>query len=752
MSNFLEKTKLQIFSQTAELLEEKSIEDIANMISFDEYRADVEEIQSAFADGKNNEASNLKKRLPALVSSGKFGNHLKAENLQDYYGIMTLDFDHLDTELEEIRSKVNDCPYTLMSYVSPSGNGLKVLVKSDATRDIHEKAYEQVLEYFQSLTGKELDRVNKNIARKSFLSYDPDCYLNNQPKTFHCLNDDEKSELSEMGREDSEKDTDRLLEDLIHFTERRFSYHNGNRNNFIYQLACNANRAGVQMRDIQPMILNKYDLDKNETKATISSAYKNHQYEFGKYARSARFALVEKSINQQSNFKISKEFTSPKIPEEVYGRLPDLLKQGFEKFTTARERDVFLTGSLVTLSACFPRVKGKYYKDIVYPNLNCVIAAPPASGKSALKHASKLVEPIHNEIVSKSKNELSDYESQMEQYKKKASEDSEKSNKSSKPKKPSFKTLLIPANSSSSAVIQKLQSNDGIGLICETEIDTLSSALSNEWGNYSDMIRKAFQHEKISFARKMNNDYIEIPEPKLSVALSGTFNQVPKLIKSVEDGLFSRMIFYVFKDVPVWRTVTPESHENQYVDEFEGVGFFINEKYQFINRKDFIFRLSPDQWKEINKTYSGLLKQHIAFYGIDIASTVVRLGLITYRIAMILSILRVDEKNLPDTYINCKDQDFETALQLSKVYLSHALFMLELLPNRPTSNVPENIRLFYDHLPENREFDRGEAVKFGETIGIKERTVGKYLNLLKDNQLIKQPLKWGPYKKVNLDS
>jgi hypothetical protein len=86
-------------------------------------------------------------------------------------------------------------------------------------------------------------------------------------------------------------------------------------------------------------------------------------------------------------------------------------------------------------------------------------------------------------------------------------------------------------------MIEHLQNNDGQGIICETEADTMSGAKKQDWGDYSPALQAAFHHEKITLTRKTNNEYIEFNEPRLAVALSGTPAQAPKLIASAEDGL-----------------------------------------------------------------------------------------------------------------------------------------------------------------------------------------------------------------------
>ena len=61
----------------------------------------------------------------------------------------------------------------------------------------------------------------------------------------------------------------------------------------------------------------------------------------------------------------------------------------------------------------------------------------------------------------------------------------------------------------------------------------------------------------------------------------------------------------------------------------------------------------------------------------DSSSLVFRLGEITYKIAMVLSAVRIDEFEM-----KCENRDFETAMELTKVYLAHGLNVFEKINNR----------------------------------------------------------------------
>ena len=57
-----------------------------------------------------------------------------------------------------------------------------------------------------------------------------------------------------------------------------------------------------------------------------------------------------------------------------------------------------------------------------------------------------------------------------------------------------------------------------------------------------------------------------------------------------------------------------------------------------------VFRFTTPQKEEFNKFFSGIQEKYARLYGLDIVGSIRRLGLITYRIAMILTALRLMEE------------------------------------------------------------------------------------------------------------
>jgi hypothetical protein len=471
---------------------------------------------------------------------------------------------------------------------------------------------------------------------------------------------------------------------------------------------------------------------------SVDSIYENHDNDFADFANSAKLQNESKEsdiLNQ-----------TPFIPSEVYSNLPVILTEGCKHFKDYRERDVFLTGALCILSGCLPSITGIYDKQTIYPNLFCFIIAPAASGKGALKFSKNLADKIHERALKNSQEAEEVYQVEMERY-----QDSRRSRRkngcqiSNRPVQPKMQVLFIPANSSYAKILWHLKQNEGGGIICETEADTMANVLKQDWGHYSDMLRKSFHHESLSSSKKTDNEYNEVKYPRLSVALSGTPSQVPALISSSEDGMFSRFIFYAFNDKPFWKDVSPDGiNLNAY---FEALSSRVLQLYDFSERNPASVELTTEQWYRLNSTCQGWLDHAIIFNGNEAASVVKRLGIILFRIAMILTAIRKFEDADHSDKVTCTDEDFETAIRLSEVYMDHSIFMFNNLPQKENSSIFNghiNKEKFFNDLP--NVFKRSEAIAIGTKHGIKERTVDDLLRKLSGN-LLKQE-NFGKYSKI----
>jgi VirE N-terminal domain. len=737
-----------IFKQFNIPIADKSLILITKDIREGKYKAEVEQVRSAIQVGKKDEADRLKKQLPAFTPSATFQGGRKMEHLVSYSQFIILDFDKLTPEqLQSAFDKASAIPYTFSCFRSPSGNGIKILVEVNTGLQEHKHAWQQVADYYQKEIGLVTDPSGKDVTRLCFMSYDPEAYKNINNKVFEVAPISDVPLLEEeLKPEKTQTPVSKYQERFQHcidFTNQKSQYHEGNRNNYIHLLTCNCNRSGIPEADALELITASFDLDPKEIHATVESVYANQRNEFAKFANTAKPQTPSVETVPEDFLK-----NTPSVPAELYDLMPPLIRGGAAAFTDFREKDVFLTGALAILSGCLPGVKGLYAGQEVFPNLFSFTVAPAASGKGVLKFAKMLADEYHAFVLKASRDAETQYNVELAEHKQRMhSKKKGDTSTEEQPVKPAFKVVYIPANTSYAKILWHLEQNEGMGIICETEADTLGNVFKQEWGSYSDMLRKSFHHERISSSRKTNNEFTEVNAPCLSIALSGTPNQVTGLIASAEDGLFSRFLFYAFKVEQQWKDVSPNANSINLTEHFKQLSLHVFQMVQFLQREETFVSLTQSQWSQLNRQCEAWLNDITMFTAEEAASIVKRLGLILYRIAMLFTALRKFDNGEAALQVVCTDEDFNTALQLAEVYLHHSILMFNNLPRQgevTQFRTGDNKRKFYEALPE--EFTRQQAVELGKTFSLSARTVDDILHNATGKMLSK--IKAGSYRKV----
>lgn len=446
--------------------------------------------------------------------------------------------------------------------------------------------------------------------------------------------------------------------------------------------------------------------------------------------------------------KTDQLLNTPIIPDRVYTNLPSLIKSGTDQFDDPREKDVVLLATLVTLSASFSGIQGKYGRDWVGPNLFGFVVAPASSGKGSAKYPRMLGQEIQNKLLAENKRLNAEYRSQLEKWESRSDETSTEStvDSGSPPEKPKNPVLFIPGNSSAASIFDLIHEG-GSGLIYETEADTLSGSLKQDWGGFSDTLRKVFHHEPISKSRKTDGENKEVLNPRLSVFLTGTPDQVSRLINSAEDGLFSRFLFYVYRKEMEWQSQEPCDVCPDTSKVFLELGKDVEQFTNWLKNGECTFSLTPNQFRQLNAFFKSKIERIKQFDSEGAASSTYRLSLICFRIAMILSVCRQVTPERTDRKIFCNDVDFQTALNLVDVYFEHMMVMLEMLPKGVKPGIDPKLSRFHAVLPDETPFFRSLADSIGKEMGISERTVGTYLDRLVTLGLLSK-IGHGRYQKI----
>ena len=483
----------------------------------------------------------------------------------------------------------------------------------------------------------------------------------------------------------------------------------------------------------------------------------------GEVANLANLTKTESASNLETN---STNSYSSRLKKED---IPSFLYPIWENYDKPIDRDKMMLGVLNVVSGLIPDTLYSLYDSRkVYCPLYNIVYGKPATSKGDLQAVVQIAEPLKRRMRRQ-------YEAEKEQYDKDMAdwESKPRRERGPEPRQPLFRSPLLPANSSSSAVYRAMDANGGWGMMFETEADTLTNMLSkNEYGDYSDLLRKAHHHETISMQRVTEHINIDIEKPRLAVFLTCTGSQLPLLLppSGIANGLASRFLFYALPDTKVeFRNVFARNDspiDEVYLKMGEELMTLIDE----LNRRSqhpIQFALSTAQQQLFMTHFSALLSEQSAMMGGGFNSFIYRIALECYRYTMILSALRrlSTRKNQPTLFdpneqtLLCEDTDLQTAITIVECLVNHTARVYAVLgdkDNDPFSkidgNVSQQLKDYYHALPDGREFITAEAMELADKLGISARTAQRHIGeLLSKYQLIERP-RYAVYIKKTLSN
>ncbi len=306
------------------------------------------DIVKAIRDEKDKAKRNeLKQKLPAVCFSGKFTKRNDA-SITEHSGLICLDFDGYDndkTMLEE-KEKLTKDRYVYSVFISPSGLGLKVLVKIPAEVDTHKSFFNSLQMHFAS---PNFDETCKNISRVCYESYDPLIYINEQSSVFNQITE-EKYQVNTKHKDVQTipiTDENKIVEILMKWWERKYGLKSGERNHNVYILASAFNDFGVN-KTLAEYIMSNFDSEdftQDEIKRTIHSAYAQVQNFGTKYYEDEE---IVKDVKQKLRKGVAKGEIKNQLEDQtevndvildnVIRRLEE--EQDEQKFWTKSEKGV----------------------------------------------------------------------------------------------------------------------------------------------------------------------------------------------------------------------------------------------------------------------------------------------------------------------------------------------------------------------------------------------------------------------------
>jgi len=217
--------------------------------------------------------NDLKKKLPSICFSGKFTKRADSA-LLEHSGLICLDFDKFKTkkEMDEFNEFVRGDKYTFASFVSPSGNGFKVIIKIPSDVKYHKMYFDALKDYYNS---PYFDTTSKNLSRVCYESYDPRLFHNKDSELWSDKSEFEQFTVKERKPVIKVEHSSDKIRSLMVWFNKKYSMNNGSRNNNLFILASAFNEYGVPKFEAVSFC-NQFSEDsfpKEEISKIIDSAY-----------------------------------------------------------------------------------------------------------------------------------------------------------------------------------------------------------------------------------------------------------------------------------------------------------------------------------------------------------------------------------------------------------------------------------------------------------------------------------------------
>lgn len=772
------------FSVFDEHAVDMTLKEFVKLLRGERWKVQVEEYQRLKASGRETEAKKLKRKLAALVIAGRCDGSHAETNLKQWSGDAMLDVDKCNGRVSEFLQVLKDTPWVKAAWRSVSYDGLKLVVRVEAESvDEYRMAYALVAWHVAQLLAFPCDMSCKNPTRPCFASYDPEAFFRPDTEVFPWRrfvteHPDRVGEiLAELkvktpaGASGPPVAASGMLHTFFNEFLEQNPFVDGKKNEFLLKLGRIARYKGVGEEelarlktlaverlagmgcaagDIPPRIDSGYryaDMNKGpETPVFRAHKAQGSPMRYSEPNEGEEEAELEKLEAD----KLRREV--PCLPDELFDRLPDFLKRGLMHVRNKRERDILLLSMITNISGCLPGVRMNYGGMVYSADLYLVALAGSGRGKGVMQLAAILpaaIQEYYDELNRKDEREYRQKLLKWNLEERLAAQEKRVPDLDQCPEMPVERILKVAPNISKSQLILALEAGGAVGLVMNaSELDMISSAMHQEYGKHDDVMRAASQHEEVSSYFKTDHRLVVVSDPHLALCASGTPAQLHKFISSLENGMYSRVAFYVGQAHWEYKSANPGKARLDMRAYFKGMGEELLRMFIFLSGSPTEVVFTEEQWKEHTERFRTYLREVVAEDDDSPGAIVLRHGLMMARIAMVLTALRKCEPQWNTSEWKCSDEDFHTAMQIVDVLLEHSLLLSTSMDD--TAGRIRPVKAFFKLRPVlkkmPREFTYSELMAAANEAGLPTASVKRYLLRLVYYQIVEK--EDGKYRKT----
>ena len=156
------------------------LRDLFELLISDQYKQQTDELR--FIQDKNIARKYKAENFDYVTFSGTFKKRSNSDLIL-HSGLLTLDIDHI-SDTRVVRQQLLEDPYfeTELLFTSPSGDGLKWIVRIDIENASHENYFKAIRNYLNHTYQIEVDKSGKDVARACFIPHAPEAFINPKHK------------------------------------------------------------------------------------------------------------------------------------------------------------------------------------------------------------------------------------------------------------------------------------------------------------------------------------------------------------------------------------------------------------------------------------------------------------------------------------------------------------------------------------------------------------------------------------------
>lgn len=241
--------------------------------------------------------------VPCLFEGGK-----GRSNIRQLTGMSLVDFDHVfptdgtadkadTTALHELKAKIITDPHTLMSYITMSGNGLRVIFTYEIAPEFSgvpkdeeevkkfEAYYQQAFyagnAYYEKLLGAKADMQCKNITRLSGLAHDPEVFLRPQSEVIPFTAEEISTAATayvKQSKEDKQMQRIQTYFDTLiapQLAKAKIEFRSGSHNDYVMRVGYKLAERRFSKKVALRWAMQKFGKDYSDTEQVINSCFAN---------------------------------------------------------------------------------------------------------------------------------------------------------------------------------------------------------------------------------------------------------------------------------------------------------------------------------------------------------------------------------------------------------------------------------------------------------------------------------------------